>query len=163
VVEYATEIAGPYCTKLYGDLGADVIKIERPQGDPMRRRSLFKFLNAGKRSVVAEPEDPLVRGLLSGADLLVESLGPGVLDHDDIRRAFPALVIVTFSAYGYSGPYRDRPATEFTVQAESGSMTTRGRPDQLPFQAGGGIFEWLLGTYAAVGALAAVRGARTTG
>jgi crotonobetainyl-CoA:carnitine CoA-transferase CaiB-like acyl-CoA transferase len=178
VVECAAEIAGPYCTKLYADLGADVIKVEPPEGDPFRRRSgaaggdaggdagdapLFKFLNAGKRSVVAHREDGVVRELLTGADLLVESLGPGVLDHDDIRRDHPALVIVTLSAYGYTGPYRGRPATEFTVQAESGSMTTRGRPDQRPFQAGGRIFEWLLGTYAAVGSLAAVRQARATG
>jgi crotonobetainyl-CoA:carnitine CoA-transferase CaiB-like acyl-CoA transferase len=174
VVECAAEIAGPYCTKLLGDLGADVIKVEPPEGDPLRRRSiaadptagdapLFKFLNAGKRSVVAQSEDGLLRELLTGADLLVESLGPGGLDHDDIRREHPALVIVTLSAYGYSGPYCGRPATEFTVQAESGSMTARGRPDLPPFQAGGRIFEWLLGTYAAVGALAAVRQARATG
>jgi crotonobetainyl-CoA:carnitine CoA-transferase CaiB-like acyl-CoA transferase len=174
VVECATEIAGPYCTKLFGDLGADVIKVEPPEGDPLRRGSsvsradagdapLFEFLNAGKRSVVAHPEDGLVRELVEGADLLVESLGPGVLDHVDIHREVPALVIVTFSAYGYSGPYRCRPATEFTVQAESGSMTTRGLPNRPPYQAGGRIFEWLLGTYAAVGALAAIQLARATG
>ena len=173
IVECAAEIAGPYCTKLFADLNADVIKVEPPEGDPLRRRAsvasvdaddapLFKFLNAGKRSVVAQPQDGLVRDLLEGADLFVESLGPGVLDHEEIRRELPALVIVTFSAFGYTGPYRCRPATEFTVQAESGSMTTRGRPDQAPYQAGGRIFEWLLGTYAAVGALAAVQQARAT-
>ncbi len=173
ILELATEIAGPYCTKLFADLGADVIKVESPEGDPLRRRStvgggqddapLFKFLNAGKRSVIATSPDQLPLETLEGADLLVESLGPGVLDHEDLLRRYPWLVIVTLSPYGYSGPYRDRPATEFTVQAESGSMATRGLADQPPIQAGGRLFEWLLGTYAAVGASGALLRAEATG
>ena len=173
ILELATEIAGPYCTKLFADLGADVIKVESPEGDPLRRRStvgggqddapLFKFLDAGKRSVIATSPDQLPLETLEGADLLVESLGPGVLDHEDLLRRYPWLVIVTLSPYGYSGPYRDRPATEFTVQAESGSMATRGLADQPPIQAGGRLFEWLLGTYAAVGASGALLRAEATG
>lgn len=169
----ASEISGPYCTKFFADLGADVVKVEPPTGDPLRHRSagddqggdspLFKFINAGKRSVIALPGDAAVAELIDSADLLVESLGPGQLDHDELRRRNPSLVIVTLSPYGYDGPYSDRPATEFTVQAESGSMSRRGLPTQPPYQAGGRLFEWLLGTYAAVAAMAALLRAGETG
>jgi crotonobetainyl-CoA:carnitine CoA-transferase CaiB-like acyl-CoA transferase len=166
VVECAGEIAGPYCTKLFADLGAEVIKIEPPEGDPFRTRAvgdrkddaaLFKFLNAGKRSVISTAPQPDIDALIDSADVFVDSLGPAAIDRDAISRRAPHLVIVTFSPYGLTGPYRDRPATEFTVQAESGTLALRGRPDQPPIQAGGRVFEWVTASYAAVGALAALR------
>ncbi|ORW90483.1 cag pathogenicity island protein [Mycobacterium sp. IEC1808] len=165
VVEWATEITGPYCTKLFADLGAEVIKLEAPDGDPFRRRTfgdrigadaLFKFLNAGKRSVVGTAL-PDVEAWIVSADVFVDSLGPGALDREALLRRAPHLVIVALSAYGLTGPYRDRPSTEFTIQAESGTLALRGRPDQPPIQAGGRVFEWVMASYAAVGALAALR------
>ncbi|SPM31816.1 CaiB/BaiF CoA transferase family protein [Mycobacterium terramassiliense] len=165
VVEWATEIAGPYCTKLFADLGAEVIKIEAPDGDPFRRRAsgdrndggaLFKFLNAGKRSVVGTSL-PDLEPLIASADVFVDSLGPGALDRDALLGRAPHLVIVALSPYGLTGPYRERPSTEFTIQAESGTLALRGRPDQPPIQAGGRVFEWVMASYAAVGALAALR------
>lgn len=171
VVEWATEIAGPYCTKLFADLGAEVIKIEAPDGDPFRRRTsgdrsdadaLFKFLNAGKRSVVYTSL-PDVEALIVSADVFVDSLGPGALDREALLRRAPHLVIVALSPYGLTGPYRDRPATEFTIQAESGTLALRGRPDQPPIQAGGRVFEWVMASYAAVGALGALRRAQLGG
>ena len=165
VVEYAQEIAGPYCTKLFADLGAEVIKVEPPEGDVFRRRghpapgedaAIFKFLNAGKRSVVGGSGADL-NDLFASADVVVDSLGPDGLDRDALLARAPHLVIATFSPYGLDGPYRDRPATEFTVQAESGTVTLRGRPDQPPIQAGGRVFDWVLASYAAVGVLAALR------
>lgn len=171
VVEYATEIAGPYCTKLFTDLGAEVIKIEAPDGDPFRRRTsgdrndadaLFKFLNAGKRSVVGTAL-PDLEPLIVSADVFVESLGPGALDREALLRRAPHLVIVALSPYGLTGPYRDRPSTEFTIQAESGTLALRGRPDQPPIQAGGRVFEWVMASYAAVGALGALRRAQLGG
>jgi crotonobetainyl-CoA:carnitine CoA-transferase CaiB-like acyl-CoA transferase len=171
VVEWATEITGPYCTKLFADLGAEVIKIESPDGDPLRHRNfgdrsdtdaLFKFLNAGKRSVVGAAL-PDVADLIVSADVLVDSRGPGALDREALLRRAPHLVIVALSAYGLTGPYRDRPATEFTIQAESGTLALRGRPDQPPIQAGGRVFEWVMASYAAVGALAALRRAQRGG
>jgi crotonobetainyl-CoA:carnitine CoA-transferase CaiB-like acyl-CoA transferase len=165
VVEWATEIAGPYCTKLFADLGAEVIKVESPDGDPFRRKmfgdrsdtdALFKFLNAGKRSVVGASL-PDVEALIVCADVFVDSLGPGALDREALLRRAPHLVIVALSAYGLTGPYRDRPSTEFTIQAESGTLALRGRPDQPPIQAGGRVFEWVMASYAAVGALGALR------
>lgn len=165
VVEWATEITGPYCTKLFADLGAEVIKIEAPDGDPFRHRTfgdrsdagaLFKFLNAGKRSVVGAAL-PDMEALIVSADVFVDSLGPGALDREALLRRAPHLVIVALSAYGLTGPYRDRPSTEFTIQAESGTLALRGRPDQPPIQAGGRVFEWVMASYAAVGALGALR------
>lgn len=165
VVEWATEITGPYCTKLFADLGAEVIKIEAPDGDPLRRRTigdrsdadaLFKFLNAGKRSIVGTALDDM-EALIVSADVFVDSLGPGELDREALLQRAPHLVIVALSPYGLTGPYRDRPATEFTIQAESGTLALRGRPDQPPIQAGGRVFEWVMASYAAVGALGALR------
>ncbi|OBK35433.1 cag pathogenicity island protein [Mycobacterium sp. 1245111.1] len=171
IVEWATEISGPYCGKLFADLGAEVVKIEGPDGDPLRHRvfgnssdtgALFKFLNAGKRSVVGtsltEVEDVIV-----SADILIDSLGPGALDREALSRRAPHLVIVALSAYGLTGPYRDRTATEFTIQAESGTLALRGRPDQPPIQAGGRVFEWVMASYAAVGALSALRRVQSGG
>lgn len=181
VVDLSSHIAGPYATKLFVDAGAKVIKIESSTGDPLRAWSasgavlgqptppsgdgaLFRFLNASKQSVVRDPDDPLVLQLLADADLLVEDLGPNAsIDRAELCRAFPHLVILSISAFGLSGPYAKRPATEFTIQAESGSIAGRGVPDQEPFQAGGRITEWVAGTFAAVAALAAVRGAQKTG
>lgn len=171
VVEWATEITGPYCTKLFADLGAEVIKIETSDGDPFRRRTfgdrshddaLFKFLNAGKRSVVSTSL-PDLEPLIVSADVFVDSLGPGALDREALLRRAPHLVIVALSAYGLTGPYRDRPATQFTIQAESGTLALRGRPDQPPIQAGGRVFEWVMASYAAVGALGALRRAQLGG
>ena len=171
VVEWATEIAGPYCTKLFADLGAEVIKIEVPDGDPFRRRTfgdrsddgaLFKFLNAGKRSVVGTSLTAL-EPLIVSADVFVDSLGPAAFDREALLRRAPHLVIVALSPYGLTGPYRDRPSTEFTIQAESGTLALRGRPDQPPIAAGGRVFEWVMAGYAAVGALGALRRAQLGG
>ncbi len=174
IVEFADAIAGPYCTKLFADLGAEVIKIESASGDTFRScasvplngsddGALFKFLNAGKSSIVGNWSDEEILALVASADIVVESLGPAVMDHGELRKRCPDLVVVTMSPYGQTGPYRLRPATEFTVQAESGTMALRGRPDQPPLQAGGRVFEWLMGSYAAVAAMAALRRAQTGG
>lgn len=106
---------------------------------------------------------PDVEALIVSADVFVDSLGPGALDREALLRRAPHLVIVALSPYGLTGPYRDRPATEFTIQAESGTLALRGRPDQPPIQAGGRVFEWVMASYAAVGALGALRRAQLGG
>jgi crotonobetainyl-CoA:carnitine CoA-transferase CaiB-like acyl-CoA transferase len=175
VIDLSTGIPGAYATKLLADAGADVVKVEPPGGDPLRRWSatgadlrsrdgaLFQFLHTSKRSVVGGPNDPEVRALVEGADLAVESFEHDALDSVALCAAAPGLVLLSITPFGRSGPYAGRPASEFTVQAECGSIGARGLPDQAPFMAGGRTTEWVGGTFAAVAALAAVRRARRTG
>lgn len=175
VVDFTTRIAGPYCTKLLADAGADVIKVEPAEGDPMRRitatgapidgedSAMFRYLNASKRSIVGAPGDDEVESLLAGADLVVEDFGPGRFDVAGVRARMPQLVVLSLSPFGAGGPMSDRPATEFTVQAESGSILYRGRPTRPPLQAGGEVSQFVAGAYGAPPAIAAVLRARRTG
>ena len=114
---------------------------------------LFRFLSAGKASVVADGE--ALADLLSGSRLLVES-GQRPLDLDALRANGTTVCSVT--PYGRTGPWAGRPATDFIIQAESGSIAFRGRRDQPPVAAGGRLAEWVTGAYAAVAALAAAPG-----
>ncbi|HYC24033.1 MAG TPA: CoA transferase [Candidatus Bathyarchaeia archaeon] len=175
VIDFSTGIAGPSCTKLFADAGADVIKVEDASGDELRRWSasgadvgdgdgaLFRFLHHSKRAIVGHPEAADVLALIAGADLVVESFSPGRIEALDLPRRFPALVVLSISPFGRGGPYTHRPATEFTIQAECGSIAFRGLPGKEPFQAGGRITEWAAGAYAAVAALAAVGRSRRSG
>jgi len=180
VLEFSTQIAGPYCAKLFVDAGAEVIKVEPSEGDPLRRKSatgadlggrdsaLFTYLNAGKRSVVGRAADPRVAALLAEADLVIEAHGLATdggerLDVEALREAHPSLVVLSLTPYGLGGPWAGRLATEFTLQAESGSIGIRGLLGQEPFQAGGRITEWGAGSYGAAAALVAVLHARATG
>lgn len=180
VVDLSTQIAGPYCSKLFGDAGAEVIKIESPSGDPLRTWSatgaplegedsaLFRFLNAGKQSVVGAPTDSAIEELIAEADLVIEAYGLESdagprLDVERLRAAHPALVILSITPYGRKGPWSDRKATEFTIQAESGSIGVRGLIGKEPFQAGGRVSEWVAGSFGAIAALPAVQHALRTG
>lgn len=180
VVDFSGQLAGPYCTKLFVDAGAEVIKVEPGSGDPLRRwtasgsdladadSALFTYLNAGKRSVVGRPDDAHVSELVAQCDLVIEAhglesdSGPR-LDVPALRAARPSLVVVSITPYGLEGPWADRRATEFTLQAECGSIGVRGVVGKEPFQAGGRITEWAGGSIAAAAALAAVFQARATG
>lgn len=175
VVDLSDGIAGAYASKLFADAGADVVRVEPPGGCALRRRSashadlrgedgaLFRFLAGGQRSVVGTPADPAVRALLAGADLAIESFAPRAFDAEALARAQPGLVVLSITPFGRTGPWRDRPWSEFTLQAQCGSIGTRGLPGAEPFQAGGETTLWLAGTYAAVAALAAVARARRSG
>jgi len=176
VVDLSTGIAGAYCTKLLADAGADVVKVEPPAGDPLRRWSatrgelppdedgaLFQFLAGGKRSVVGAPEAAATAELLADADLVVESDPTGRTAELGWPARHPDLVLLSITPFGLRGPYAGRPATELTVQAECGSVGARGLPGREPFQAGGRTTEWVGGTFSAVAALAAVQRARRTG
>jgi crotonobetainyl-CoA:carnitine CoA-transferase CaiB-like acyl-CoA transferase len=175
VVELSTGIAGAYCTKLLADGGAHVIKVESAQGDSLRRWSasgadiepgddgaLFSFLACSKHSVVADPGDAgLVNNLLAGADAVVWSRGSAVADCDTftptaLRRWHPHLTITSITPFGLEGPWRDRPATEFTLQAWSGGIVGlgRGSPDRAPVFVGGQVGEYLAGAYASAATLA---------
>jgi crotonobetainyl-CoA:carnitine CoA-transferase CaiB-like acyl-CoA transferase len=179
VLDFSDQIAGPYGSKLLVDAGAEVVKVEPPEGDSLRRwsstgaarqgrDSVFTFLNAGKRSVIGSPRDPHVEALLAEADLVIEAHGLETdagqrLDVARLRAAHPSLVVLSITPYGLLGPWAERRATEFTLQAESGSIGVRGVMGQEPFQAGGRIGEWAAGSFGAVAALPAVLRARATG
>ena len=155
VVEIAGDIAGPYCTKLLVDLGADVTKIEPPSGDPLRRwgpfpggvpdpnrSGLFEYLNAGKHGATIDLEsDASAAGsLIAQAHLLVDGMRPGTLDRvgldtHSLQALNPDLVVVRISDFGQHGPLRDRDATPLTMQAASGWVNSRD-PDRPPVQAG---------------------------
>jgi crotonobetainyl-CoA:carnitine CoA-transferase CaiB-like acyl-CoA transferase len=154
VVDRTTQIAGPYCTKLLADAGADVVKVASADGDGISA-GLYEYLNTSKRSARDDDGE-----LLRGADVLVAD------EPLDVKAEWahnPALVVVTVTPFGCDGPWADRPATEFTLQAACGSTATRGLPEQPPLAAGGRLGDWLAGTYAAIGATAALRSARQCG
>jgi len=170
IVELSSGIAASYCGKMFTDAGADVVKIEPPQGDPMRQWSaggapgaLFGYLAADKRSVLLG--DTATPEVIAGADLVVTDLTDDWSLDDVGARAGLSTVIVAITPFGTSGPYVDQQvvANEFTLQALCGSIASRGWPGSEPLQAGGRIGEWLAGTFAAVVAAAAVRHARSAG
>jgi len=176
VVDLSTGIAGAYCTKLLADGGADVIKVEPPDGDPLRFWSasgatirpgidgaLFNFLAGSKHSVVADPEVAddiaLVDGLLSGADAVVWSAGSAVAERlapAEIHSRYPHLTVTAITPFGLTGPWCGRAATEFTLQAWSGGIVGlgRGAPDRAPVFVGGQVGEYLAGAYASAATLA---------
>jgi crotonobetainyl-CoA:carnitine CoA-transferase CaiB-like acyl-CoA transferase len=182
VVDLSTGIAGAYCTKLLADGGADVIKVEPPGGDPLRGWSasgaeisadqdgaLFSFLACSKHSVVADPgtDVDVVNALLADADAVVWSRGSTVAEHRDfapaeIHRVHPHLTVTAITPFGLEGPWKDRPATEFTLQAWSGGIVGlgRGSADRAPVFVGGQVGDYLAGAYASVATLASrMRGA----
>ena len=185
ILDLSTQITGPYATKLLADAGADVIKLESPEGDPLRRwnashtpigeaesGALFKFLNTSKRSAVADLERPAGRelflGLAETVDLVIESLEVGRLDALGLGWAMlharnPGLSLVSISNWGATGPYAERPATEWTLQAATGATSFRGLSERGPVGAGGRVGEWCGSAYVASGALAAFFSARRTG
>ena len=167
VVELASGITGPYAGKLLVDLGAEVIKIEPPQGDSLRRwgpfpdnaldlerSGLFEYLNAGKRGLTLdlarEHDRAEAKRLVDTAHLLIEcSSGAAGLEH-------AGLVVARISNFGRHGPMRHREATPLTVQAAAGWISNRD-PGRPPVQAGARISEYVAGAYAALGALTALR------
>jgi crotonobetainyl-CoA:carnitine CoA-transferase CaiB-like acyl-CoA transferase len=178
VVDLSTGIAGAYCTKLLADGGADVVKVESPQGDPLRRWSssgtaipaasdgaLFGYLAGSKHSVVADAEVgddiEMVHKLLAAADAVVWSAGSKLAEHHSFRpaaihTAYPYLTVTSITPFGLEGPWRDRAATEFTLQAWSGGIVGLGRglPERAPVFVGGQVGEYLAGAYASAATLA---------
>ncbi|OBH49983.1 CaiB/BaiF CoA-transferase family protein [Mycobacterium sp. E2479] len=178
VIDLSTGIAGAYCTKLLADAGADVVKVESPQGDPLRRWSasgaaipagadgaLFSFLAGAKHSVVVDPDKDadteLADRLLASADAAVWSAGSNVAEHPDfsphvIRDRHPHLTVTAITPFGLEGPWHDLPATEFTLQAWSGGIVGLGRGEQErpPVFVGGQVGEYLTGAYASAATLA---------
>ena len=137
VLDFSIMLAGPYCARLLADVGAEVIKIEPPEGDDMRLRTplrdghsaYFGQLNAGKKSLALDLKSPeaivLVRRLVAETDIVVENFRPGVMDrlglaYEALREINPRLIYCSISGYGQSGPDAERAAYAMIVHAESG-------------------------------------------
>jgi crotonobetainyl-CoA:carnitine CoA-transferase CaiB-like acyl-CoA transferase len=173
-------VAAPLCTRHLADLGADVIKIERPgEGDFARHydgvvhgeSAYFVWLNQGKRSVVLDVAQPdgrrAVGRLLDRADVFVHNLGPGAadrlgLDHGSVRATRPTLVSCAISTYGPDGPYGGRKGFDLLVQGESGLISVTGAPD-APAKVGISIADIAAGMYALSAVLAALHRRTRTG
>lgn len=188
VLEFAQIAAGPFAGSLFADLGADVVKVERPDGgDGMRSwpplhgpseadgeqfSGNFTSLNRNKRSVsidIKNPDDAArFRRLLGRADLLIENFRPGVMartgfGYEDCRKINPRLVYCSITGYGQSGPYAQKGAFDVTVQAMSGLMSVTGEEDGSPVKCGVPVGDFSAGLYAAFVSLAAINRARETG
>lgn len=179
VVDLTTGIAGGYASKLLADAGAEVVKVEAPNGDPLRRRGfseasidahgdglLFRYLHSSKRAVAldldTESGQAGLRRLYTECDLVLDGSVDGWLDARGVGEATltdlnPQASWLSITPFGRGGPWSDRVANDFTLQAWCGSTSARGRTGLPPIHAGGEVGDWLSGTCLAVAALAALR------
>ncbi len=189
VLDLSRILAGPTATQLLADLGAEVIKIERPgvgddtrgwgppfvmdaDGAETRESAYFLSANRGKHSVAVNIADPrgqaVVQALATKADILVENFKPGDLvryglDYSALKDANPRLIYCSITGFGQTGPNAHRAGYDFLVQGEAGLMSLTGEADGPPMKAGVGIADVLCGMYAAVGILAAVEARHASG
>lgn len=181
VIEFCSVAAGPFCAMLLADMGADVIKVEHPDGgDTMRAwppisegySENFASLNRNKRSVTLDLKDPAdnarARDLIRSADIALENNRPGVmqrlgLDYATVSADRPALVYCSISAYGQEGPRSKEAGFDLTLQAMSGVMSVTGEPGAPPVKCGVPISDFGTGLYAAYAVAAALLQARATG
>jgi len=180
VADFSRILAGPYATMLLADLGADVVKVEGPQGDDTRSwmppahdgvSTYYLGINRGKRSIALDLRDPAdldaARELARRADVMIENFKPGGLaryrlDFESVRAGNPGVVYSSISGFG-SGAGRDVPGYDLMVQAVSGLMSLTGDPDGPPYRAGISVFDVMAGNHAAIGILAALRHRDATG
>jgi CoA:oxalate CoA-transferase len=174
VVDLTRILAGPFCTMMLADMGAEVVKIETPgQGDPLRGQGVirdglswyFAAFNRNKKSVTLnlrsdEGRAALAR-LIEKSDVLVENYRPGVLaamgfDDARLKALNPGLVTCSLSGFGDSGPYRDRPSFDFIAQAMSGFMSVTGETGGGPLRAGPPIADLVCGLYGVIGICASL-------
>jgi crotonobetainyl-CoA:carnitine CoA-transferase CaiB-like acyl-CoA transferase len=190
VIDLSTVLAGPYCTMVLADLGADVIKVEPHEGDATRgwgppwvgdeaagtrTAAYFLAVNRNKRSIRLDLRAPagadVLRRLLGDADVLVENFRPGGLarlgfDDESLRTLQPGLVHLAISGYGPDGPAADRPGYDFVIQAVAGLMSITGDPDSTgghPTKVGVAISDVVTGLFATIGVLAALLARGGTG
>ena len=161
VADLTQNVAGPYCTQILGDMGAQVVKVERPErGDDARawappywgeESAAFMAVNRNKRSLAVDMKAPEGRAILERlagrADVLVQSLRAGVIEElglgwEQARRLNPRLVYCSVTAFGPEGPYRDRPGYDPLMQAYGGIMSVNGHPGQPPARVPVSIIDW---------------------
>lgn len=175
VLEFSHAVLGPTCGLILADLGAEVIKVEPPGGDPTRRLKGFgmgfaTFYNRNKKSLVvdlkSEPGREIIHRLLPTTDILIENFGPGTMarlgfGHDDLKEAYPHLVYVALKGF-LPGPYEKRVALDEVVQMMSGLAYMTGPPGQ-PLRAGTSVVDIMTGLCGAMGAVVALRERERTG
>jgi crotonobetainyl-CoA:carnitine CoA-transferase CaiB-like acyl-CoA transferase len=181
VADFSRVLAGPYCTMLLADLGADVIKVESPGGDDTRQwqppvtpageSTYYLAINRNKRSVVldlrAERDRAAAAELARRADIMVENFKPGGLakfglDYETVSAANPAIIYSSITGFG-TGAGRDLPGYDLVVQAVSGLMSLTGAADGPPYRAGVALFDVMAGLHSAIGILAALAHRTATG
>ena len=181
ILDLTRVLAGPYATLLLADLGARVIKVERPGvGDDARRigpfvggrSAYFESVNRGKQSIALDLRDPgdreVFEKLLARSDVLVENFRPGALERlgygwDTLHERFPRLVHAATSGFGQTGPYAQRPAYDLVVQALGGLMSVTGQPGGPPTRVGTSIGDLAAGLFTALGVAAALLHRERTG
>ncbi len=182
VLDFTHFLSGPYCTMLLADLGASVVKLERPDGGDVYREYGPKFIrgqstsflavNRNKKSLAVNLKDPkgrqIARTLAQKADVVVENFKQGTmeklgLDYDSLSRVNPRLVFCAISGFGRTGPYRDRGGFDLVLQGMSGIMSITGEPDRPPSKVGVPITDIGAGMLAALGILAALIARASTG
>jgi crotonobetainyl-CoA:carnitine CoA-transferase CaiB-like acyl-CoA transferase len=180
VLELGTTIAGPFCARLLADFGATVIKIESPEGDPIRvsgKRYEGKPLYAAslmrnKRLIAIDLRKPegqaLVRRFAEKADIVIENFRPGTLEkwglgYEALAKINPRIVLVRVSGYGQTGPYSERPGYGVVCEAVGGLRHVTGDPDRPPARANIALTDCITGVYSAFGAIMALRHAERTG
>jgi succinate---hydroxymethylglutarate CoA-transferase len=181
VLDFTRMFAGPFCTMLLADLGADVVKLEPPEGDPTRIQgppffegSGMSFLaaNRNKRSITLDLKSPsdlaTARHLAQRADVIVENFRPDVmkkfsLDYETLRPGNPRLIYMAMSGMGASGPYSRKGALDLTIQAEGGYMSLTGERDGEPIKLGTSAFDLVCGQYASSGIVTALYDREKTG
>jgi crotonobetainyl-CoA:carnitine CoA-transferase CaiB-like acyl-CoA transferase len=184
VFDLTRVLAGPTCAQMLGDLGAEVIKIEKPgAGDDTRgfappywpgtqESAYFLGVNRNKLSVtldIARPEgQDLARALIARCDILVENFKVGALakyglGYDQLRQTFPKLVYCSITGFGQTGPYAPRPGYDGLIQGFGGIMSLTGEPEGMPMKVGVPVADLFAGLYGCIGVLAALRHAEATG
>jgi crotonobetainyl-CoA:carnitine CoA-transferase CaiB-like acyl-CoA transferase len=189
VVDLTRILAGPYCTQLFADMGADVIKVERPgHGDDTRgwgppylkdddgretgESAYYLSINRNKRSLALDFTKPAGRDalmrIIAGADILVENhkvggLAKHGLGYDDLKEAYPRLIYCSVTGFGQTGPYAKRPGYDFIIQGMGGIMSITGEADGAPQKAGVAIADIMTGMYASSAILAALNHRHVTG
>lgn len=169
---------GPYCGMLLAHLGAEVVKVESPGGDPTRWRAAgqesypFLMLNGNKHGLRLDLKSPDGRGLFlrlaERADVVLENFGPGVIDrlglgHDALSEVNPRIILASGKGFGNDGPYRDYPAMDITIQAMTGVMEINGFPENPPVKAGIAAADFAGGTHLLAAILAALYQRERTG
>lgn len=182
VLDLSRVLAGPYCSMMLGDLGADVIKVEKPgEGDETRawgppnaggESAYYLCVNRNKRSITVDMKKPegqeIIRKLAEKSDVLIENYKVGTLQriglgYEDLKKTNPRLIYCSITGFGQNGPYKDRPGYDFIIQGMGGIMSITGEPEGPPMKVGVAIVDITAGLFACSAILAALYHRERTG